>query len=117
MSLFHKECELCGTQINKLQSWWNLYALKAGRKLKCPKCKTEYKTNKFISFLGQVYAFFGPLIAIFFIVSFLDSFRLKLGGEVWLYAFIIYSVIELMVMVILPLKKIENKEQGEKNGN
>ncbi len=114
MSLFYKKCEVCGTQINKLQSWWNIYALKAGEKLKCPKCKTEYKTNKFISFVGQAYEFFGPLIAILFIVSFLDSFHLKLGGEVWLYAFIIYSVIELIVMVILPLNKIETKEQGEK---
>lgn len=35
----------------------------------------------------------------------------------WIYTFVILSLIELVVMVILPLKKIENKEQGEKNGN
>ena len=120
MSLFYKKCEVCGTQINKLQSWWNIYALKAGEKLKCPKCKTEYKTNKFISFFGSFYAYSGVSIFVLFVCTsvfwelFEKLFQKKFGGEIWIYTFVILSLIELVVMVILPLKKIETKEQGEK---
>ncbi len=44
MNLLTKKCEICETKINKLQSLWNIYYLKAGIKLKCPKCNTKYKT-------------------------------------------------------------------------
>jgi len=107
MSLLTKECEVCGTKINKLQKIWNIYALKAGKKIKCPKCITEYETYKIISLFGGLYSFFGPLIAILFIVTFIDSFNFNLGVEVWLYAWIIYSIIELVIMIILPLKKVK----------
>ncbi|DAB32008.1 MAG TPA: hypothetical protein CFH79_06055 [Sulfurospirillum sp. UBA11407] len=116
MNLVYKKCDVCGTNINKLQSWWNIYMLKTGVKLKCPKCETEYKTNKFIGFIGSWYSFILWIIPIFFIVHFLDSFNLHFGIEVWIYAVVLYSIIEFIVMVILPLKKIENKE-GEKDGN
>lgn len=119
MSLFHKKCEECGTNINKLQSWWNIYYLKAGTKLKCSNCGTEYKTNKFISFLGNIYAWSGISLFVLFLCTslfweiFEKVFNKKFGGEMWIYTFIILSVIEFMVMVILPLKKIENKKEGK----
>lgn len=108
MNLLYKECEVCGAKINKFQSWWNIYALKAGKTIKCSKCNTDYTTNKFISLISKLYSFWGPLIFVVFIVSFLDSFKFHLGGEVWLYAIILYNLIELLVMVVLPLKKIES---------
>ena len=46
MNLLNKKCEECGTNINKLQSWWSIYTLKAGTKLKCSNCGIEYKTNR-----------------------------------------------------------------------
>lgn len=110
IDLFYKKCDVCGTDINKLQKWWNIYILKAGAKLKCPNCETEYKTNKVIGFVGSLYVWFWIwVIPILLLVRFIDSFKLNFGIEVWLYAFIVYSTIELIVAVILPLKKIENK--------
>lgn len=109
----YKKCEECGTDINKLQSWWNIYFLRVGSKLKCPNCGTEYTTNKFISILGKISLFWIWIIPILFIVKFIDSFKLHLGIEVWLYAFMILSIIEFMVMVILPLNKVEDKKEGE----
>ena len=114
MNLLYKKCEECGTNINKLQSWWNIYALKAGTKLKCSNCGIEYKTNRIISFFGKIYLFFWIwILPYLLIVKFIDSFNLHLGIEVWLYAFIILSIVEFMMMVILPLNKVENKKEGE----
>ncbi len=113
MALLTKKCEVCGAKINKLGSWLNIYLLKTGDKtIKCLKCGTEYKVNKIISFIGSFYWWGGPwLFSILGLVYFLDSFKLNLGGEVWLYAVVIYTTIEFMVMVLLPLKKIENKNE------
>lgn len=111
MRLLYKKCEVCGTDINKLQSWWNIYMLKTGAKLKCSNCGTEYKTNKVIRYIGSVYVWFWLwVLPIFYLVKFIDHFHLDLGIEVWLYAICLYSLFELLLMVFLPLKKIENKE-------
>ena len=118
-SLFYKKCEECETNINKLQSWWNIFLLKTGTKLKCSNCGTEYKTNKIISFFGNIYAWSGISLFVLFLCTslfweiFEKVFNKKFGGEMWIYTFIILSVIEFMVMVILPLKKIENKKEGK----
>ena len=113
-SLFYKKCEECETNINKLQSWWNIFLLKTGTKLKCSNCGTEYKTNKIISFFSNLYLFFWIwIIPILLIVKFIDSFKLHLEIEVWVYSFMLYSTFELIIMVFLPLKKIENKKEGE----
>ncbi|MCK9336648.1 MAG: hypothetical protein M0P43_02330 [Arcobacteraceae bacterium] len=109
--LFYKECEICGTRINKFQNWWNIYMLKSGIKLKCQNCRTEYKTSKLISIIGSFYSFLAWIIPIILLVSFIDSFKLNLGIEVWFYAFILYSLIELIVMVFLPLFKIEKTKK------
>jgi hypothetical protein len=119
MSLLYKKCEVCGTDINKLQKWSNIYMLKTGAKLKCPHCESEYRTNKAIGIFGSWYSFIGWIFPLFFIVSFIDSFKLDLGIEVWIYGFLLYSVLELLLMLILPLNKIEikNKEDGDKDDN
>jgi predicted RNA-binding Zn-ribbon protein involved in translation (DUF1610 family) len=110
MRFLYKKCEVCGVEINKLQKWWNIYMLKAGTSLKCPHCGTEYKTNNIISIFGSWYSFLGWIFPMLLIVYFLDSFKLDLGIEVWLYAFFLYSLMEFLVMVILPLKKIDIKK-------
>jgi len=114
MSLLYKKCEVCGADINKLQKLWNIYTLKAGIKLKCQNCETEYKTNKVIGFIGSLYVWVWVwVIPILLLVRFIDSFRLNLGIEVWLYALFLYSLLELLVMVLLPLHKIDIKNKGK----
>jgi hypothetical protein len=123
MSLLYKKCEVCETDINKLQKWWNIYMLKAGAKLKCQNCGTEYKTNKPISIFGAFYTWSGISIFVLIIAtasiwkSFEKIFDRQFGGEIWLYTFFIYSLMELLVMVVLPLNIIKNKEEGKKDGN
>ncbi len=115
MSLFYKECEECGTKINKLQNIWNMYLLKTGKEIQCPNCGSRHKTYKIISFIGLIYSgFFIWILPILLLVSFIDSFHMRLGVEVWLFALILYSVLELAVMVVLPLKKVENNLGGGK---
>lgn len=114
MDLLHKNCDVCGTKINKLQSWWNIYTLKTGTKLKCQNCGTEYKTNRIIGFIGYFYTYSGISIFVLFMYTtilwnlFDKLFQNKFGGEMWIYTFVILSIIELMVMVVLPLNKVEN---------
>ncbi|RXI36666.1 hypothetical protein CRU99_13265, partial [Malaciobacter mytili] len=111
MNLLYKKCEVCETKINKLQHWWYLYTLKAGSKLKCQSCNTEYKTNKFIGFSFRVYLLFGLwILPILFVGNFLNSFESNIGWQVWLYTIILYNLIEFMVMVILPLNKVKKME-------
>lgn len=111
MGLFHKECDVCGKRINKFQNFVNVYLLKTGIKVKCANCNTEYKTNKAISSLAYFYTWGGLWLApLILIVYLIDSFELDLGFEVWLYALIIYTIFEFIVMVYLPLKIIDDKE-------
>ncbi len=117
-NLFYKQCEVCGSKINKLQSLWNIFLLKTGEKLQCPHCNTQYKTHKVISFVGSLYTWGGAWVIVLFLFiptvwnKFESFFNRKFGGEIWLYGFIFYSLIELLIMVILPLKKVieENKK-------
>jgi len=89
--------------------------LKTGAKLKCSNCGTEYKTNKVIGFVGSFYTWSGVSIFVLLIFTsilwnfFEKFFDKKFGTVIWLYAFIVLSVIEFIVTVILPLNKIENK--------
>lgn len=114
MSLLTKECEVCGTKISKLQSIWNIYLLKTGVNIKCPNCNSEYKTYKIISFFGSFYTWSGASFLVFIITvpifwDFLENiFNLKLGVEVWIYTFIVLSLVEFIIMLVIPLKKIVN---------
>lgn len=116
----YKKCEECGTDINKLQHWFNIYLLKTGIKLKCPNCGAEYKTNKFISFMGNLYTYSGISIFVLIICIpifwdiFEKIFKKNFDGiEMLFYTFIILSIVDFMVMVVLPLNKVENKKEGE----
>lgn len=114
MSLLYKKCEVCGTKINKLQSIWNIYLLKTGRELKCPNCETLYKTEEGIYQIGGFYTRSGISLFVWLLMThFIDSFGLKLGGEVWLYSFIILSLLEFIIMLIIPLKKIEDEKKDK----
>jgi len=108
----YKKCEVCGTNINKLQNWFNVYLLKTGIKLKCPNSGTEYKTNRFISFIGNFYTYSGISILILIILRplfwdiFEKLFKMKFDGiEMLICTFLILSIINLLIMLILPLKK------------
>ena len=118
MKFIHKICEVCGTKVNKLQKFSNIYFLKTGEKLQCPHCNTQYKTHKIISSIGSFYTWGGVWVIVLFLFIptvwdiFESFFNKKFGGEIWLYGFILYSLIELLIMTILPLKKVikENKK-------
>lgn len=103
MNLSYKECEECGTIINKLQNGWNLFLLKTGKKIICPNCKSEYKVNNIISFMGVYYSWL--LLSYISISILLPGQKLEL-----LYLVAICIVLEFIIMSFLPLKKIANKE-------
>ena len=103
MNLSYKECEECGTIINKLQNGWNLFLLKIGKKIICPNCKSEYKVNNIISFMGVYYSWL--LLSYISISILLPGQKLEL-----LYLVAICIVLEFIIMSFLPLKKIANKE-------
>jgi len=111
-----KNCEVCGTKISKLQSIWNIYLLKTGVSIKCPNCNSEYKTYKVISFFGDFYTG-GASFLVFIIVlptfwSFFENiFNSKLGIEVLVYTFVALSLVEFVIMLIIPLKKIDNTKE------
>lgn len=110
MSLFYKKCDVCNNKIKKMNSIWDIFDLKSGRILKCENCETEYNTLKIIQLIGKLYNFLIVwTLSILLIVRFLDSFNLNLGIEVWFYVVFIYILIELIIMGLLPLKKLSSK--------
>lgn len=119
MDLLTKECEVCGTKISKLQSIWNIYLLKTGVNIKCPNCNLEYKTFKSISFFGYFYTWSGVSFLVFIITVpifwdfFENIFNVKLGEEVWIYTFIIFTIIEFVIMTVVPLELIKSKKELE----
>ncbi len=122
MNFLTKKCEICETKINKLQSLWNIYALKAGKRLKCPKCNTEYKTYSIISFFGF---FMGGEASFFFLLVlsvtvpfiFEKFFNIDFGWvESWILAFISLNILEFFLMVILPLRKIKEERKEVEDG-
>ena len=118
MSLLTKECEVCGTKIRKLQSIWNIYLLKTGVNIKCPNCNLKYKTYKSISFFGSFYTWSGASFLVFIITvpifwDFLENiFNLKLGAEVWIYTFIVLSLFEFIIMLVISLKRTVNNTRN-----
>ena len=112
MGFLTKKCEVCGNEINKLQKFRNIYLLQAGEILECENCKTKYKVNIFISILGNLYIWGGAwLFSLLFITIFVGNLNIvDFGLEVWLYAFIIHTIIEFIIMGILPLKKYNKKD-------
>lgn len=40
-------------------------------------------------------------------------FKKDFGIEAWIYAFIILSIINFLIMLILPLNKVEDKKEGK----
>jgi hypothetical protein len=97
----YKKCEACGTKINKLQSWWNIFLLKIGGKVTCPNCKSEYRTTKLFSYLGKYYTW------ILLLTIYNESYLIKSSFYV-LCLIIIYILVEFIIMINLALKKIEN---------
>jgi len=106
MSLSYKECEECGTNINKLQNGWNFFLLKTGKKIICPNCKCEYKVNNIISFMGIYYSWL--------LLSYISINILLPGQKLYLlYLIAICIVLEFIIMSFLPLKRVANEEFGK----
>ena len=103
MNLFSKECEECGTNINKLQSWWNIFLLKIGKKIICPNCKNEYKTSGTTSFIGIYYTW------ILMGVVYLNIYLLESKLDIF-FLITIYLITEFIIMLFLWLKKANNEE-------
>ncbi len=112
MGLLSFKCEECGTKINKFNSLDSIFKLKQGRIIECEQCESQYQIPKSISIMGKIYGEFWLSILIYFLIIYLiDLLNLKLGIIVFVYALIISVGIELMVAVILPIKKIKVGEE------
>ena len=106
MSLY-KKCEVCGNNINKLQSIWNLYLIGYGRVISCKNCNAKYKANEIVSFLYMVSTDFIPILLFFLIML---NFFEKLGfssNVALLFSIIIYTIFKLFVLAIMPLHRIK----------
>ena len=114
MDLLNKVCNNCQYKIKKIKNmndFLDLFTLKEGREIKCPNCDAKYKTLKPVYYFGRIYNWFYLwVLSILFIISFLYSFDSDLGIRAWLYAILIYVVIELIVFLLLPLKQIKKKD-------
>ncbi len=105
--LLYKKCEVCGNNINKLQSIWNLYLIGYGRVLYCKKCNAKYKVSQIISFLYMMLADFMPILLFF--LTMLNFFE-KLGFSsdvALLFSIIVYNVFKLCILAIMPLHKVK----------
>ena len=103
MNLFTKEYEECGTNINKLQSWWNIFLLKIGKKIICPNCKNEYKASGTTSFIGIYYSWI--LVGLVY----LNIYLLESKWDIFI-LITFYVLTEFIIMLFLALKKADNKE-------
>lgn len=110
--MINKKCKKCNTSISKISNFWDIFTLKSGRIIECPTCQTRYQTNKTIRIFGKIYNNFSTQFPILFlvIVFSLYGLGLNLGGEAWLYSIGIYFFIELIVMMIIPLKEINDEK-------
>lgn len=121
MSLFTFKCSNCGHDVTKINSFKDIFTIKTGKKIVCENCQSGYKVAKFISRIGYFYALvmsvlfpFVWLVLTVLIDKIVNVYNLHLGIEVWLFAAILYICIEVIVALILPLKKYEN--EGNLNG-
>jgi len=106
MAFLYKKCEECKTKINKINSIWDIFNIKSGHIIICPKCGTKYNTLKIIQLFGKPYNWFIVwMLSILLIVRVIDSFNFNLGIEIWFCAVVIYIIIEFIIMGLLPLKK------------
>ena len=76
------------------------------------------KTYKSISFFGSFYTWSGASFLVFIITvpifwDFLENiFNLKLGAEVWIYTFIVLSLVEFIIMLVISLKRTVNNTRN-----
>lgn len=114
MDLLNKTCTNCQYKIKKIKNmndFLDLFTLKEGREIKCPNCDVIYKTLKPFYYLGRIYNWFYLwVLSILFITVYIDTFGFHLGIMSWIYAILIYVVIELIVFLLLPLKQIKKKD-------
>ena len=114
MSLLYKKCEVCGTDINKLQGLLDIFTpnFKIGGKLVCPSCGTEYSTTKRIALIGSLYSSFWIwVLPIFLLMSVIYNFVVSDVRLTVLFTLILYTIIVYVVMLFLPLTRVE--VQGE----
>ena len=105
--LLYKKCEVCGNNINKLQSIWNLYLIGYGRVISCKNCNAKYKVSEITSFFYMVSTDFIPILLFF--LTMLNFFE-KLGFSsdiALLFSIIVYNVFKLCILAIMPLRKIK----------
>ncbi len=119
MEIFSFICTECGTKVNKINKFSDIFLIKRGKIIECKKCHTQYAVPKTIQKIGSVYhyLFIGGLIAIIwlFLTVFIDNLIGKeisdaIGIWMWAISAVVYILIESIIALVLPMQKINNKE-------
>ena len=112
MNILTFKCKVYGTDVKRLNGFEDIFTLKSGRIIECAQCKTLYQVPKIYWFVGKIYDLLTlwGFISFWIIVFLLNELHFNLGGEIYLYAAIIYISLEFIVMTILPIRKIKDNE-------
>lgn len=119
MELLTLKCKECGNKVNKINKFQDIFLIKKGKAIVCKQCHTKYAVPKIIQKIGSIYhyLFIGGLIAIIwlFLTVFIDNMLGKeisniIGIWMWAISAVVYILIEMIITLVLPLKKIKNEE-------
>lgn len=111
MCLLTKKCENCGTKINKLYDKKNIILLKIGLgSMECPRCSTKYTVSKILAWIFMCYTCgYGWVISLFLLATAYNISGVTSGNEVWFFVLPTYFIIEFIIMLLIPLKPIEEE--------
>ena len=112
-------CKECGSRVNKLDSFRDVFSIKRGKVIECKQCSTRYAVPRFIQKIGSVYhyIFVGGGFAIVWLFLTIvidnlvgDTIANKIGLLMWGVSAIAYIVIEIVIALVLPLNIIKKEE-------
>jgi len=116
VGLLTLKCKKCGSEIKKISKFIDIFSIKRGKIIECKQCHTKYAVPKAIQRIGTIYhyLFIGGGIAIIWLFLtvlmdkiFRDELSSLIGVWMWLISALIYILIEIMIALLLPLKKIK----------
>lgn len=120
----YKKCEVCGNNINKLQSIWNIYTLKIGETIQCNHCGTYYQTNKTIQTLASMYVNLGLGLILWLILGIcvnicIHSLYISVNKNIsmvlsLIISFVLLGCINCIIACVIPLHKTQTPKEKRK---
>lgn len=111
MNPFYIECEVCKSKVRKINKFSDVFNIKEGQLVSCPKCNSEYIVNKYIAKIFKIYYTFlwGIAPMNFLIIIYILGVYLNIKGLFTLIfmSVIIYYLIEIVTALFLPFHKIK----------